>query len=146
MRTNSKQLFFSLMNTNKLFCTFCTDENVDDTINTINSRYSVLFNKIFILESPQSDELICTYNIDSGNMSYIPMHNTITMHRKKETNTLYTINALNSLIRKLNNGYLDTSYRINWSDYHNTILLTQETSELRQLDTKIHKVIDLNNQ
>ena len=49
---------------NKLFCTFTTPETLDETVATINRKYVILFGKIFILESPQSDELICTYNID----------------------------------------------------------------------------------
>jgi hypothetical protein len=39
--------------------------------------------------------------------------NTILVHRKKETNTLYTINALNELIKKLNGGVVDIAYKVN---------------------------------
>jgi hypothetical protein len=138
-----RELFLNYSELNKLFCTFCIPNELDNTINLINKRYTIIYNKIFILESPQSDELICTYNIDMGNVSLTSMPNTITVHRKKESNTLYTINALNALIRTLNNGHLDTSYRINWNDYKNTVLLTQESAELKKLDTKIHKIIDL---
>ena len=127
---------------NKLFCTFTSPAELENTVADINRRYSILFNKIFILESPQSDELMCTYNIDAGNMAASPMANTILLHRKKESNTLYTINALNTLIKKLNNGKLDTSYIINWQDYKNSILLTNGP-ELRKLDTSIHKIVDL---
>ncbi len=127
---------------NKLFCTFTSPSNVDETISTISTKYSILFNKIFVLESPQSEELICTYNIDTGNVSSQPLPNTILLHRKKESNTLYTINALNTLIKSLNNGMLDINYRIDWYDYKNCILLTTG-EELRRLDTKINKVVNL---
>jgi hypothetical protein len=130
------------MYNNKLFCTFSPLDDIDETIATISSKYTILFNKIFILESPHSEELICTYNIDMGNVSTQPLPNTILLHRKKESNTLYTINALNTLIKSLNNGELDNKFRINWSDYQNSILLTTGT-ELRKLDTKIYKVITL---
>jgi hypothetical protein len=126
---------------NKLFCTFTTPLDLENTVNTINRRYAILFNKVFILESPQSDELMCTYNIDSGNSTETPMANTILLHRKKESNTLYTINALNTLIKDLNGGMLDKSYVVNWNDYKNCILLTDGPS-LRRLDTAIHKIID----
>ena len=99
---------------NKLFCTFASPSIIDETVNTISNTYSILFNKIFILESPHSDELICTYNIDTGNVSSQPLPNTILLHRKKESNTLYTINALNTLIKSLNGGVLDNQYRLNW--------------------------------
>jgi hypothetical protein len=126
---------------NKLFCTFTSPADLDDTVSTINRRYAILFNKIFILESPQSDELMCTYNIDSGNTTEAPMANTILLHRKKETNSLYTINALNTLIKTLNNGHLDKNYMVDWNQYKNCILLT-DGPNLRKLDTAIHRIID----
>lgn len=128
---------------NKLFCTFTSPAELEDTVAAINRRYSILFNKIFILESPQSDELMCTYNIDAGNMTSSPMSNTILLHRKKESNTLYTINALNTLIMSLNGGILDKNFIINWPDYKNCILLTNGPN-IRRLDTAIHKIIDFN--
>ena len=132
-------IFFDL---NKLFCTFTKPEDLETTVSTINRRHVILYNKIFILESPQSDELMCTYNIDTGNSSDSPLPNTILLHRKKESNTLYTINALNELIKKLNDGVVDINYRINWQHYKNTILLTQH-DELKQLRTKIYKIVEL---
>jgi len=134
--------FFDL---NKLFATFTTPAALEDTVATINRKYSILFGKIFVLESPQSDELICTYNIDTGNMTASPMANTILLHRKKESNTLYTINALNTLIKSLNDGYLDKNFMVNWQDYKNSILLTNGP-ELRKLDTAIFKIVDFSRQ
>ena len=128
---------------NKLFATFSKKEDIDETIEVIASRYSILFNKIFILESKDSDEFVCTYNIDPCNLnttSVLP--NTILLHRKKESNTLYTINALNTLIKALNNGYADPNYKVNWNDYRNTILLTNGP-DLRKLETTIYKIINL---
>jgi hypothetical protein len=130
---------------NKLFATFTTPALLEETVITINRKYSILFSKVFVLESPQSDELICTYNIDTGNMSASPMANTILLHRKKETNSLYTINALNILIKSLNNGYLDKNFMVNWLDYKNCILLTNGP-ELRRLDTAIFKIVDFSRQ
>ena len=68
--------------------------------------------------------------------------NTILLHRKKESNTLYTINSLNLLIKSLNEGILDTSYRVNWPDYRNTVLLTQG-DDLKKLSTKIFKIVTI---
>jgi len=126
----------------KLHCTFTDPSNLDETISTINRRYSVIFNKIFVLESPQSDELICTYSIDTGNMS-TPMSNTILLHRKKDWNVLYSINALNTLIMSLNGGKIDNRFMVDWQEYKNSILLTSGY-DLRKLDTKIHKIFDFN--
>lgn len=131
-----------LMNTrNKLFCTFTRKEELTETVARIVNNNVISHDKIFVLESKQSPEYICTYNIDSPSQSNIPS-NTILLHRKKETNTLYTINALNTLIRSLNEGILDTSFIINWPNYRNTILLTQG-EDIRILETKIFKIFYL---
>jgi len=96
---------------------------------------------MFVLEIKDSEELVVTYNVDQGNINAIPA-NTILVHRKKESNTLYTINALNELIKSLNDGVVDRRYRVEWMHYRNTILLTQQ-SDLKQLKTKIFKIIEL---
>ena len=70
------------------------------------------------------------------------VENTILVHRKKQTNTLYTINALNELIKSLNNGVLDKSFSVNWNDYRNCILLIQ-TEGFNRIDTKIKEIINL---
>jgi len=126
---------------NKLFCTFTTLEGLDDLIDGITSKYKVMYNKIFVLHVKSNNEYVCTYNIDQGNISEIPS-NTILVHRKKDSNTLYTINALNELIKRLNGGVVDTRFPIEWQHYKNTILLTQH-DELKQLKTKIYKIIEL---
>ena len=96
-----------------------------------------------MLYSKSQDEYICTYNVDFGNVGTF-LDNTILVHRKKESNTLYTINALNTLIKELNGGVLDTTYRINWPDYRNCILLTKGP-ELKRVNTKLYKIIELEN-
>ena len=126
---------------NKLFCTFTTLEELDALVENITRTYTIMYNKMFVLQIKNSDEYVVTYNVDQGNVNSIP-RNTILVHRKKESNTLYTINALNELIRVLNNGVVDPSYRINWKHYRNSILLTQQ-DDLKQLKTKIHNIIEL---
>lgn len=126
---------------NKLFCTFATEETLDSVLSEIQERYKIIYNKIFVLYSKSQDEYICTYNVDFGNVGAF-MENTILVHRKKESNTLYTINALNTLIKELNGGVLDTSYRINWPDFRNCILLTKGP-ELKRVNTKLFKIIEI---
>jgi hypothetical protein len=77
------------------------------------------------------DNLYCTYNADATTQRG---QNTISIHRKKETNTLYTVNALNEVIRAVNNGVLDRSYQLDWAMYQNSFILT---------DTDGYRVIDL---
>jgi hypothetical protein len=96
---------------------------------------------MFVLEIKNKDEFVITYNIEDGNINNIP-ENTILVHRKKDSNTLYTINALNQLIKSLNGGVVDTNYKVDWQHYKNCILLTQH-NELNQLNTQIHRIINL---
>ena len=99
---------------NRLYCTFTTKNEIEEIVNRIKSSYVILFNKIFVLESLDGEKIMLTYNVDMNNSSTNNIiDNTILVHRKKQTNTLYTINALNELIKSLNNGYLDKTYTIN---------------------------------
>ena len=126
---------------NKLFCTFTDLEGLDTLIEDIKAKYSIIYNKLFVLEIVGKDEYVITYNVEQANVGSIP-ENTILVHRKKESNTLYTINALNELIKKLNGGVVDTKFQVDWQHYRNCILLTQH-NELNQLNTKIYKIIEV---
>lgn len=132
---------YDIMANNKLFCTFTPLQHLDELLAHITSSYTVMYSKIFVLHVKSNDEYVCTYNVEHGNVGDLP-ENTILVHRKKDSNTLYTINALNELIKGLNNGIVDTRYPINWQHYKNTILLTQH-DELKQLKTKIYKIVEL---
>lgn len=125
---------------NKLFTTFFELPYLDDTIHRIVSNYTILYDKIFILAIKDSQEYVCTYNVDQNNMSTtFIMPNTVLLHRQKHTNTLYSINAINTLIKDLNNGILDREYKIEWEDYKNSILLTRR-GEFVRLETKIYDI------
>lgn len=126
---------------NKLFCTFSTESNLEELLSTIQTKYKIIYNKIFVLYSKSQDEYICTYNVDQVNVTNF-LDNTILVHRKKESNTLYTINSLNRLIESLNGGVLDVNYRVEWNDYQNCILLTKG-AELKRVNTKLFRIIDL---
>ncbi len=128
---------------NKLFTTFTTLDNIENTIDEIVRNYTILYDKIFILAIEDSPEYVCTYNVDQGNVSNLHiMDNTILLHRQKHTNTLYSINAINVLVMSLNGGAMDRNFQINWVDYRNSILLTRQ-GELAKLNTKIHDIVKL---
>jgi hypothetical protein len=126
---------------NRLFATFTQQENIDNLIDDLSSSYEIMYNKMFVLFVKSTNEYVITYNVEQANITSIPT-NTILVHRKKESNTLYTINALNDLIKKLNGGAVDPTFRIEWQHYRNCILLTQH-GEVKQLNTKIFKIVDL---
>ena len=125
----------------RLLCTFTLENDLQPTIDNIVSNYNILNGKIFVLQMSQNTELACTYNIDSGNLNDL-LDNTISIHRRKETNTLYTINGLNFLIRSLNNNILDKNYKINWEDYSNKAILVTER-ELVLHELQIYKIIHI---
>ena len=128
---------------NRLYCTFATSNDVEEIVNKVQSSYVILFNKIFILESLDGEKIMLTYNVDMNNSSSESMvENTILVHRKKQTNTLYTINALNELIKSLNNGVLDKKFPIEWNNYQNCILLIQSEG-FNRIDTKVREIINL---
>ena len=84
---------------NRLFCTFTNLDEIEGMIEGIKNAYNVMYNKMFVLHVKSTDEYTITYNVEQGNVNNIP-ENTILVHRKKESNTLYTINAFNELIKK----------------------------------------------
>ena len=103
----------------QLLCTFTTKDNLDLVLNKIVSSYEIIFDKIYVLQNEeQVEELMCTYNVDSSNpVDYNAVDNTISLHRKKFTNTLYTINGLNEVIASLNNGLMDSKFVVPWDDF-----------------------------
>lgn len=126
---------------NKLYCTFLQDEGVNEVVDRILEEHDILFNKIFVLISLEEDKTMLTYNID-GPVYNLQIPNTILVHRKKQTNTLYTINALNEVIKYLNNGKLDTSYQVDWTRFRNCILLTRPGG-FKKVKTRLKKIIEV---
>ena len=127
----------------QLLCTFTKRNRLDETINEIKKIYNIAFNKIYILENVDNNkELLCTYNIDSKKDSNATMRNTISIHRKKYTNTLYTINALNYIVCLLNDGKLDPDFEVDWSNYKNTLLVADDNG-LKKIKTKIYQIINI---
>lgn len=127
----------------QLLCTFTTKEELHNSLQRILHTYSIVYNYIYVLQNKSNlDELFITYNINSDLLPNRPLDNTILIHRKKETNTLYTINALNELIREENGGILDNEYVIDWERFKNSLILTNVTGTKR-LQTRIFDVINV---
>ncbi len=126
----------------QLLCTFCSKYDFDDTIELIKLAANVIFDKIYVFENVDEPEsLICTYNVEKTD-DFIQNNKTMAIHRKKETNTLYTINALNEAIREENDGMLDKKFSLNWSTYQNSLLLTKDQG-LNVIRTKLYKIVNV---
>ena len=126
---------------NKLYCTFLQDEEVNEVVERILEEHDILFNKIFVLVALDDNKTMLTYNID-GPVYNLQLPNTILVHRKKQTNTLYTINALNEVIRYLNNGVLDTTYQVDWTRFRNSLLLTRPGG-FKKVRTRLKTIIEV---
>lgn len=131
------------MNT-QLLCTFTTKSELESTLHTIREKYTIVYNYIYILQNKSNlDELFVTYNIDTNNQPEKPLSGTILIHRKKESNTLYTINALNELIKEENGGKLDKGFVLDWDKFKNSIILTN-VSGTKRIQTRVYEVISFN--
>ncbi len=128
----------------QLLCTFSKKEVLDDTINLIVKHYDIVFNKLYVLNDEGDNKMaIITYNVNyENNLDYNSVSNTISIHRKKQTNTLYTINALNELIKNLNNGVLDKKFEIPWENFVNTLLVNNKDG-LNRIKTSLFKIVDI---
>ena len=128
----------------QLLCTFTAKNTLDDVLELIIECNDILYDKIYVFQNNhEKNQLICTYNVeyeDHHISENIP--NTISLHRKKQSNTLYTINALNEVIRELNNGVLDKRFPIPWEQYQNALLLTNDTG-LNKIPTKIYTIVNI---
>ena len=128
----------------QLLATFTTKVYLDGIVEKIKEIYPIVFDKIYILQNEDNPkELICTYNVDMSNsVDYNAIENTISLHRKKHTNTLYTINALNDVIAELNNGVVDSKFIVPWEQFKNTLLVTNSQG-LNKISTRIYKIIKI---
>ncbi len=125
----------------QLLCTFAHRKDLDLILDYIVSSYVISEQRLFVFSDENIyNDMYVTFNVETADTKRIA--NTILVHRKKETNTMYTVNALNVIIREANNGVLDKSFIINWNAYRNSILLTSDDS-LRHVRLKMFKRVDL---
>ena len=126
----------------QLLCTFTTESSFEGLLTKIFDGYELFSRKIFILKLEPSKELVISYNIvPNKTKSFLP--NSIMVHRKKESNTMYTINALNRLIKDLNGGKEDKKYQVDWNNYKNSMILT-DGDGFKIMTTKLFRIVDVN--
>ena len=128
----------------QLLCTFTTKQDYEKTVDKIKDSYDIVFGKVYVLQNENEvNELICTYNVNmNSDIDYNKVKGTISLHRKKYTNSLYTINALNELIKNLNNGVLDNDFIVPWENFRNMLLVTNSEG-LNRINTRIYKIISV---
>lgn len=108
----------------KLLCTFTNKEQILNVIKEINN-YNIILNSIEVFLETKSRDYILLYEVEKINQ--IPKR-TLPVHKKSNTNTIYTINALNILVRNINNGIINRDVEIPWYNYSNKLLLTRDNN------------------
>jgi hypothetical protein len=125
----------------QLLCTFSNKKEYESTLIQVSNNHDILFDKIYILQNTENPHyLYLTYNVEGYDFDFLPK--TISVHRKKHTNTLYTINALNELVMEKTGGKKDERYELDWDEYYNNIILTNDDG-INIISTKLYKIINL---
>ena len=126
------------MNT-QLLCLFTTKEELDKSYKFIITNYTLTNPNVFVLESKaRPEELFITFNVEKGSAPISSEWKTILVHRKKQSNTIYTINALNEVVKSKTGGQVDNSYMIDWEEFRNCILTTSNVG-YKKIPTKVFK-------
>jgi hypothetical protein len=134
-----------------LLATFCQSRKIQETLENIKDNFDILGDKVFLLQDKSNKhKKILTYNVmKRENMVFSDIiTNTISLHRKKETNTLYTLNALNEVVRSQNLGEISKDFSVDWESYRNTLLITyhdesKNASVLKIINTNLIKIINI---
>ena len=125
----------------QLLCTFSNAKDFMATAEEIRKFYEVYSNRIFAFANTKNPkEVYLTYNVLHMRKDAPKFPNTILIHRKKQTNTLYTLNAMNRLIEE-ENGRADKTYIVKWELYENSLIITGDIS-IRIIPLKISTVIE----
>ena len=124
-----------------LLATFVKFHDITEAIKSIKAELALEDHQIFTLKlvleaaSVEEEEVkyVLTYNYHGGKerdkIELTQRWATIAIHRHQQTNTLYTINAINAIIRKDHSTLSINEYRtipIEWDKFQNCMLLTKD--------------------
>ena len=93
---------------------------------------------LFVLQNcDNDDEIFITFNTEYN----FKTPGIIKIHKKRETNTLFSVDSLNELSMRAN-GKVDKGFVPDWEQYRNSLLLMRD-GELAIIPTKIKEIIKL---
>jgi len=121
-----------------------SEEQIQEEVEYIVNNIEITNNLIFLLEEKENPlKKIITYNavVEKGK-SFNERLFTMRMHRKKQTNTLYTINALNAAVASQHEGKTGKDLKLDWTQYENSILLTAG-KELKVHSVQVSKIFKI---
>ena len=120
------------------------EQKIQEEVEFIVNNIEITNNLIFLLQDNENPEKkIITYNavVEKGK-PFNPRLFTMRMHRKKQTNTLYTINALNAAVASQHEGKTGKDLKLDWTQYENSILLTAG-KELKVHPVEVNKIFKI---
>tara|TARA_B100001094_G_scaffold331577_1_gene400417 strand:+ start:1831 stop:2265 length:435 start_codon:yes stop_codon:yes gene_type:complete len=108
------------------FLTGADEDSITNEVNYIVNNMNLTNDYVFLLRNQlEPTKVIITYNaIVARGSSFHPHLYTMRVHRKKQTNTLYTINALNAAVAEQHDGKTGRDLKLDWEHYRNSLLLT----------------------
>ena len=125
----------------QLLCTFSNIISYKSDLTSISNLYTPILTKFFIFENVKNKkDLYITYSIDTT-QKFQKLNSTISIHRKKETNTLFSLNAMNKLITEDNGGIFDKEFQVNWELYRDCIILTGDIS-IRVININLLEIVN----
>jgi hypothetical protein len=131
--------------TTQLLCLFTIKDELDKSVDFILTNYTLINPNVFILENKSRiEEAFITFNVEKGSAAIQSEWKTILVHRKKQSNTIYTINALNEVVKSKTGGQIDNSFIIDWEEFRNCILTTSNYG-YKKIPTKVFKTLNLEN-
>ena len=93
---------------------------------------------LFVLQNcDNDDEIFITFNTEYN----FKTPGIIKIHKKRETNTLFSVDSLNELSIRAN-GKIDKGFVPDWEQYRNSLLLMRD-GELAIIPTKVKEIIRL---
>lgn len=125
----------------QLLCTFAKYNTYNEEMDALCRYYNILERKIYVLQSGlNKEDIFLTYNAEKlGGQIYA---HTISVHRKKEYNIIYSINALNELIKEQNNGVVSNAFQIQWEQYRNSFI-TARDGKVKVTPTRLMKIYQI---
>ena len=123
----------------QLLCTFSKKDTYMEEMEALAEYYNIPDKKIYVLQSgANNNDIFLTFNALKGSNSVF-YRNTISVHRKKDYNIIYSINALNELIKEENGGVHSSSHKIAWENYRNCFISARD-GRVKITPTKLLKI------
>ncbi len=111
----------------QLLCTFTTLAELESELAAIARTYKV-DGDIYVLQNQDvPEDIYLTYNV-RRDMVTPRRPKTISVHRKKDYNVIYSINALNLMAVGDFSGSLNPRHEIDWDRYRNSLVVVNGKS------------------